>query len=213
MSLQSPRWEMAGSQASLRRSVLFAEGANDGRPYTRMVHAARRILVMGEATGGAYDTISDGILDLADTHSIRAPRHAPLETILEDNPTFSTAGSYVDFTTTQMPSVNFRTGWSGRVKISLMSAGYNNTGNDTNLRLAFRLSGAQTISAAPARGTWMTNSGTGSTSRHMSTRIVTMNLQGNADYTLHPQWYSSNNSGAVTFSVALGNTIIIEPLM
>lgn len=213
VSLQSPRWEEPGSPTHHRRSIIFAEGANPAQPYARITQAARRVQVMGESTGSGYDTTTDGTLELLSTHSILAPRHAPLETVLDSNPTFSVSGSYVDFTAAQMPTIDFKTGWSGRVKISIMSAGYNATGNDTNLRLAFRLSGAQTIAAAPTRGTWMTNSGIGSTSRHMSTRIVVMNLQGNAAYTLHPQWYSSNNSGAVTFSVALGNTIIVEPLM
>jgi hypothetical protein len=211
VSMQGPMWAAGSGPERDRRSMLHLEGARPDRAYTRAVHSARRHLVQGEWDGTGISS-SDGVLDIASTHSIIAPRHAPLTTTLTANPSFTTAGSYVDFTAAQMPPIPFRTGWSGRVKISLMSAGYNATGTDTNLRLAFRLSGAQTISASPDRGTWMTNSGTGSTTRSMSTRIVVMELQGNASYTLHPQWYSSTNTGAVTFSVALGNTIIVEPL-
>ena len=214
-SMQGPVWgEGDGPERGLR-AMLHLEGSRPDRAYTRMTYAARRHVFGGEYNYnlGQTDQVTDGALELRPAHSILAPRHAPLSTVLTVNPAFSTSGSYVDFTTAQMPTVPFRTGWSGRVKISLMSAGLNNTGPDRNLRLAFRLSGAQTIAAAPERGTWMTNSGTGNSSRQMSTRITVMNLQGNADYTLHPQWYSSENGGAVNFSIALGNTIIIEPLM
>lgn len=229
VSLQSPRWEQAGSPASLRRSVLFAEGANTGRPYTRITQAARRVLVMGEATGGAYDTTSDGALELASTHSIRAPRHHTARTDMVSLPTQDSPPSgapFVDFTTAQMPPVTFKTSWSGRTRFIIQMCGINWRTNASTIALGFHLAGAGTVPAALVRAAMARSAGTTMTAGRPAFQIVDLDLIGNSTYTLTPAWRISGSNAPwpsddpeddvdarQLFDLAYQNSIIIEPLM
>ena len=216
VSLQSPRWEEPGDPASLRRSVLFAEGANTGRPYTRVVQAARRVIVMGEATGGGWDTTSDGMLELASTHSINAPRHAPARTDMAAQPTTAGNGNWIAFTSGQMPSVSFKTGWSGRVRVTIQICGYNNNTLGATLSVGFALSGASSVPVSLARAAMVRSMGTTLNYGRQGSQVVYLDLAGNADYTLSPLWRTSSDeawSTAQGFDLGYQNSIIIEPLL
>ena len=225
LSLQSPRWEEAGDPASLRRSVLFVEGANPIRPYTRMVQAARRLLVMGEATGGGYDTTSDGMLDLASTHSIRAPRHHTARTDMVSMPTQDSpaGGLFVDFTSAQMPSVTFKTSWSGRTRVIIQMCGINYRTNASTIALGFRLSGAGAVAASLVRAAMARSAGAGgpAASARPAFQIVDLDLIGNSTYTLTPAWRISggnapwppDDDAMQLFDLAYQNSIIVEPLL
>lgn len=213
VSLQSPRWEMAGSPASLRRSVLFAEGANTGRPYTRMVHAARRVLVMGEATGGAYDTTSDGVLDLADTHSIRAPRHTPATGTLQGQLTsYSTGSDFYDFPSGLFAPFTFKTGWSGWIRVTINICALNPASGASTVSLGFRLSGAGTLAADLSRAAGVRSIGAGVGSNRQSHWSKPLSLAGNATYTLTP-CYRITSGSVTTFDQSFDNSITVEPLM
>lgn len=222
VSLQSPRWEASGSPAFSRRSVIFAEGANTGRPYTRVVQAARRILVMGEAVGGDFDTTTDGMLDIADTHSIRAPRHHTIRTDMVSLPTAVSTGDFVDFTTAQMPARTFTTSWSGRTRVIIQMCGINYRTNGSTIALGFRLSGAGTIPAGLSRAAMVRSVGAGgpATLGRTAFQLVDLDLAGNATYTLTPMWrisgsgYAwSGNDVMQSFDFNYQNSIIVEPLM
>lgn len=229
VSLQSPRWEEDGSPAHLLRSTLFVEGANTGRPYTRMVHAARRVLVMGEGTGGGYDTTSDGMLDVASTHSIRAPRHHTARTDMVSMPTQDSPPSgapFVDFTSAQMPPVTFKTSWSGRTRIIIQMCGINWRTNASTIALGFHLAGASTVPAALVRAAMARSAGTALTAARPAFQIVDLDLIGNSTYTLTPAWRISGSNAPwpsddpeddvdarQLFDLAYQNSIIVEPLM
>lgn len=217
VSLQSPRWEMAGSPASLRRSVLFVEGANTDRPYTRMVHAARRILVMGEATGGAYDTTSDGMLDLASTHSIRAPRHDTMVGQFNDiTPTGTPNGEFVDFTAAQWDRPTIKTGASGRVQVVVRAFGYSSQTTGSSLAIGWRTSNND-ITAHLDRSYYFV---CGSTSYSQMLPCVEhtfyATLTPNTEYTFIPCWRKSSGAwgSAVHMSNRLhGTALLVTPLM
>lgn len=217
ISLQSPVWDEPGHPSHHLRSSIFAEGGLDGRPYTRIVQAARRVLVMGELTPDGYDTTSDGMLDLADTHSIRASRHAPVRTDMVSQPTTAGTGAWVDFTTAQMPAVAFRTGWSGRVRITVTMCGYNNNTPGSTLALGFALSGGSSVPVALSRAAMVRSMGVGSGLDYgrQNAQAVYLNLAGNADYTLQPMWRTSSSnpwSSSQGFDLNYQNSIVVEPL-
>lgn len=217
VSLQSPRWEGEGDPASLRRSVLFAEGANTGRPYTRMVHAARRVLVMGEATGGAYDTTSDGMLDLANTHSIRAPRHSTVVGQFNDAvPAGTTNGEFVDFTAAQWDRVTVKTGASGRVQVIVRAFGYSSQTTGSSLAIGWRTSNGD-IEAHLDRAYYFV---CGSTSYSQMLPCVEhtfyATLTPDTTYTFIPCWRKSSGAwgSAVHMSNRLhGTALLVTPLM
>lgn len=217
VSLQSPRWEQTGSPASLRRSVLFAEGANASRSYTRMVHAARRVLVMGEATGGAWDTTSDGMLDVASTHSIRAPRHNTEVGKFNDiTPSGTTNGEFVDFTAAQWDRVTVKTGFSGRVQIVVRAFGYSSQTTGSSLAIGWRTSNGD-IDAHLDRAYYFV---CGSTSYSQMLPCVEhtfyATLTPNTEYTFIPCWRKSSGAwgAAVHMSNRLhGTALLVTPLM
>lgn len=227
VSLQSPRWDEEGHPAHLRRSVIFAEGATASRPYTRITQAARRVLIMGEATGGAYDTTSDGMLDVASTHSIRAPRHHTVRTDMVSLPTQPSPPSgapFVDFTSAQMPPVTFKTSWSGRTRIIIQMCGINWRTNAATISLGFRLSGAGTVPAALVRAAMARSAGTTMTAGRPAFQVVDLDLIGNSTYTLTPAWRISGSNAPwpsddpevdarQLFDLAYQNSIIVEPLL
>lgn len=210
VSMQSPVWgEGSGTERGLR-SMLHAEGARPDRAYTRMAHSAARHLFQGQyrETTSDIDT-ADGVVEVASTHSILATRHAPLRSDMASNPSFSTTGAFVSFTSAQMPPISFKTGWSGRVRITITAAGSNSATSGSQIDLGFSLSGGSTVPAARARS-WI---GTASVVQHGS-RVVHLNLVGNADYVLTPAWrITSGSSSTASYVLSFENSIVVEPLM
>ncbi|MEU5853932.1 hypothetical protein ABZ799_01270 [Nocardiopsis dassonvillei] len=210
VSMQSPVWSAGSGPERGLRAMLHAEGARPDRTYTRMAHSAARHLFQGQyqETTSDIDT-ADGVVEVASTHSILATRHAPLRSDMVSNPSFSTTGAFVSFTSGQMPPISFKTGWSGRVRITITAAGSNSATSGSQIDLGFSLSGGSTVPAARARS-WI---GTASVVQHGS-RVVYLNLVGAADYVLTPAWrITSGSSSTASYVLSFENSIVVEPLM
>jgi hypothetical protein len=210
VSVQSPVWGAGSGPERGLRAMLHAEGARPDRTYTRLAHSAARHLFQGQyrETTSDIDTAA-GVVEVADTHSLLATRHQPLRTDMASNPGFGTTGGFVSFTSGQMPPISFKTGWSGRVRITITAAGSNSATSGSQIDLGFSLSGGSTVPAARARS-WI---GTASVVQHGS-RVVHLNLAGNADYTLTPAWrITSGSSSTASYVLSFENSIVVEPLM
>ncbi|WP_174545604.1 hypothetical protein [Nocardiopsis dassonvillei] len=210
VSMQGPVWTSGAGPERGLRAMLHAEGARPDRTYTRVAHSAARHLFQGQyrETTSDIDT-ADGVVEVAATHSILATRHAPLRSDMAANPSFSTMGAFVSFTSGQMPPISFKTGWSGRVRITITAAGSNSATSGSQIDLGFSLSGGSSVPAARARS-WI---GTASVVQHGS-RVVYLNLVGAADYVLTPAWrITSGSSSTASYVLSFENSIVVEPLM
>ncbi|KOX10150.1 hypothetical protein [Nocardiopsis sp. NRRL B-16309] len=219
VSMQGPEWSDNTGPEYQRRSMFHLEGARPERAYTRATYSAQRHIVQGEWDGvaDAIDATSDGVLELADTHSILADRHAPVRTDMVAEPTIDGDGSFHDFTAGQMPAVDFTTGWSGRVRVTIAMCGINNNTNASTISLGFRLSGSSTVAADLTRAAMIRSTGAGSAtnSGRQQSAAVYLDLNGNADYTLTPVWRISGSTawGAdQKFDLNYQNAVIVEPL-
>ncbi|WP_435110154.1 hypothetical protein [Nocardiopsis synnemataformans] len=214
ISVQSPVWGSGTGPERGLRSMLHLEGARPDRAHTRVGYSGARHLFQQQYNMDTevWDT-ADGVVELADTHSILAPRHEPVRSDLVANPSFETTGSYIDFTAGEFPPIDFKTGWSGKARITITAAGYNNATDTATLRLGFRLSGGSTVPADPRR-VWQAESpGTGSVNLRHYSRTIYLNLVGNADYTLTPVWRIAPGSAVTAFfHTSFENSIVVEPL-
>ena len=217
LSLQGPVWNADTGPEYRKRAVFYVEGARPTRAYTRMVHQAQRHRFGGESLGDAYDTTSDGLVELAPTHSIMAPKHGPVRTDMAAQPTATGAGQFVNFTGGQYPTLAFRTGWSGRVRVTIQMCGFNHNTNGGTLAVGFSLTGGSTVPTDLARAAMVRSIGTaGPHFGRQSTQIVYLNLAGNANYTLQPAWRTSSLENWTTnqaFDLNYQNSIVVEPLM
>lgn len=218
-SIQGPVWSSGSGPERGKRSMLHLEGARPDRPHTRASHSAARHLFQQQYDmhANVRDT-ADGVVELASTHSISAPRHAPVRTDMAAQPTASGDGNFQDFTTGQMPEVAFKTGWSGRARVTITMCGINNNTNASTIALGFRLSGAGTVPASLQRAAMVRSMGSGSATSSGRQQSVTvyLDLAGNADYTLTPAWRISGStpwSGHQLFDLNYQNSIVVEPLM
>jgi len=207
LSLQSPV-SVSGAGAD-RRSIIHVEGANTARPSTVINHAARMHYLQGELVGGSTDTTSDGAVELASTHSLLAPRHAPVRTDMVTAPSGTFSGGWNTFSSAAYPAISFKTGWSGRVRITITAAAGNTTTSTSTVHFGFALSGASSVPAAvgrawSARGVLM----------QCCSRTIYLDLTGNSAYTLTPSWnISSGSTGAgVSFYTTYEHSIVVEPL-
>lgn len=219
LSMQGPVWGSGDGPERSRRATMHIEGARPDRPYTRVVYSARRHLIQGESDGSGYDSVSDGVVSLASTHSISAPRHRAVRTDLNSSPTALSTGDFVDFTESQMPSLEFETGWSGRVRVIIQMCGINYRTNASTIALGFRLAGAGTVPASLQRAAMTRSVGSGgpATSGRPAFQIVDLDLIGNSTYTLTPMWRISGSGHSWgdmhSFDMNYQNSIIVEPLM
>lgn len=212
LSLQSPL-SVSGPGAG-RRSIIHVEGANTNRAHTIINHAARVHYLQGELVDGSTDTTTDGVVQLAPTHSLLAPRHAPMRTDMNSGPDFSTIIDFVDFTTAQYPPIDFRTSWSGQVRITITAAARNTASDVSAIQVGFRLSGGSTVPAAVSRSWSAQSKGAGTTSTEHYSRTLYMSLNGNANYTLTPAWrISGGSSSSASFHMSYEQSIVVEPLM
>ncbi|MFJ9558265.1 hypothetical protein ACIRPH_31045 [Nocardiopsis sp. NPDC101807] len=211
LSLQSPV-SASGSGAD-RRSIIHVEGANTARPSTVINHAARIHYLQGELVSGSTDTTTDGSVQLADTHSIYAARHAPVRgELLGSLTSFSTGSSFYDFPSGTFAPFTFKTGWSGRIKVEIMMCGLNNASDASSIALGFRLSGGSTVAGSLKRAAYVRSAGAGFGSSQSAYFSDTLNLTANADYTLTPLYRITSGTVAY-FDTALANHILITPLM
>lgn len=209
-SVQGPVWSSGTGPERGLRAMLHLEGARPDRTYTGASYSAARHTFQQQYNmhTEARDT-ADGVVELASTHSILAPRHEPIRSDMASNPPFTTTGAFVSFTSGQMPPIPFKTGWSGKVRITITAAGSNSATSGSQIDLGFSLSGGSTVPAARARS-WI---GTASVVQHGS-RVVHLNLVGNSDYTLTPAWrITSGSSSTASYVLSFENSIVVEPLM
>lgn len=209
MLAAGPAWRDNTGPEYQRQALTYWEGARPERAYTRITQHAREFRFSGEWDGADYDPTSAGVLDIADTHSILALRHAPVRSDLVTNPDLATTATFVDFTPAEFPPINFRTSWSGRTRITITAAGSNGNTGGSALDLGFTLSGGSSVPPARSRA-WIAIGGTVS----HSSRVLHLDLVGGADYTLTPAWrLSSGDSSTAAFIGAFENSIVVEPLM
>src|SRR5699024_11719047 len=98
LSIQSPM-STSGPGAG-KRSIVHVEGANTGRSSTVINHAARQHYFQGELVDGDTDTTTSGGVQLAPTHSIAAPYHAPATTAVTTEPTATSPRGWAGVTPT-----------------------------------------------------------------------------------------------------------------
>ncbi|MCP3017311.1 hypothetical protein NGM33_28670 [Nocardiopsis dassonvillei] len=210
VSMQSPVWSAGSGPERGLRAMLHAEGARPDRTHTRMAYSASRHYFQGQYkdTTSSIDT-ADGVVEVAATHSILATRHQPIRSDLVTNPSFGTTAAFVDFTSGQWAPITFKTGWSGKVRITITAAGSNSASTGSALDLGFSLAGGSSVPASRSRS-WIAIGGTIS----HSSRVLHLNLAGNTSYTLTPAWrISSGSSSTASFVTAFENSFVVEPLM
>ncbi|WP_433701792.1 hypothetical protein [Nocardiopsis sp. CA-288880] len=209
VSLQSPMWQANTGPEYQRRSAIFAEGALPSRTYTRVLLQARRVLVGGESVSGTWDTTTDGVVELADTHSLYAPRHAPLRTDMATAPGGGATGTWIPFSGSAWPPLTFRTGWSGRVRVTITGAAGNNNSATSTVHMGFALTGGSSVPAAVARA-WSARG----VVMQCCSRVVYLDLVANATYTLTPAWNYNNGTvgSTVNWYTTYEHSMVVEPL-
>lgn len=211
-SIQSPVWSEEGGLDAWR-SMLHTEGARPDRAYTRMTYSGARHLFHQQwnMDTEARDT-ADGVVELASTHSILASRHAPVRSDLAVLPSGTASGAWVAFTSGQYPPINFKTGWSGRVRITITAAAGNSSTAASTIHFGFQLTGGSTVNAGVIRA-WQAR-GTGTTIQCCS-RVLYLNLVANSDYTLTPHWNASSGTWGSDINIitTYENSYVVEPLM
>lgn len=220
LTLAGPQWWQPGHEPHERRALVFMEGARPERPYTRVAHHARVHRFGPEylGQGQGYDYDNDGSVQLASTHSLSAPRHAPVRTDMSSQPTADSTGDWVDFTSSQMPPITWRTGASGRVRVTVQTCAINNRTNASTISLSFRLSGASTVPESLARAAMVRSTGSSSaaSSARQSGQVVYLDLPADSEVTLTPSWRISGSGhpwdGVQAFDLNYQNSIIVENL-
>ena len=136
-----------------------------------------------------------------------APR--PVITNFVTKPTFSTENAWVDFTSGQWPAATLKVPASGilRVTIGVGNLSNSNTSGST-IRIAFRISGGNTVSADPLDSKCVLNSGTDNVS--MSRQFAVTGLTPGATVTVTPQWRISSGSGS-TATLSSGQ-MLVDPV-
>lgn len=162
----------------------------------------------------ANSTETDGAIGLNDVISIVAPKHWPRRTDMAAEPGFGSEASFVDFTSSEMPTIQFRTSRSGHTRITITAAGYNTNTDTSSLALGFSLSGPTSVGTSLARSWYAQSRGQGNTNNDHYSRVVHLELDGDADYTLTPAWrISSGDDTTAEFNLVFENSIVVEPLV
>ncbi|WP_431870791.1 hypothetical protein [Nocardiopsis eucommiae] len=211
LSIQSPM--SADGPGATRRSYMHVEGAVTSRPTTIITQAAQRFYIQGELVGSSTDATTDGVVQLAGTHTLLVPRHAPVTGELQAQLTgYSTGTDFYDFPAGTFAPFTFKTGWSGRVRFTINMCGLNPASAASSLALGFRLTGAGTLGAHLSRCAFVRSIGAATGSTRQSHWSKPVSLLGNAEYTLTP-CYRITSGTTSTFDLALDNSITVEPLM
>ncbi|GAB3213330.1 hypothetical protein GCM10027294_43870 [Marinactinospora endophytica] len=209
------------SQIGAGYAQIEMEGGTTARPDTQISYRADHHLLY-RAVGS---TATSGSIEIDPTLSVRAPAHQYQRVELVAQPTGSGLnGVWTDFTAAQYPRVTFRTGASGRVRITITMCGINATTGGATLAVGFRLEGPTTVGAALARSAMVRARqfvGTANTYGVQQTSTVYMQLSGYTEYTLIPAWRASGAGGTwgdavdsqIKFDLSYDNSIVVEPLM
>lgn len=212
------RWPAIGytspSQADHGYAQVELEGASASSNSSQVTHRADSHIFSRGVAAGSTPAVTDGVVALSAEMSVLAERHAPKTSDLITNPGFGTAGAFVDFTAAQWPSIPFRTPWSGRVRVKIMTAGINHHTANSSLAVGFRLSGGSVVPASLSRSAYIRSRGAGVNEPMPAYAEYTLELEGNTDCVLTPAWrLSSGGAANASFYQTLANTITVEPLM
>lgn len=190
-------------------AVVELEGSTAAQPGSRaLYYGDQHVFARG---GGAV--APDGVVSVDPALSVVSDRHAPVRGDLVSSPgSFSTGADFYDFASGDFAPFTFKTGWSGRVRITVMMSGLNAASAVSSIALGFRLSGAGTLAGSLRRAAFVRSIGAGTGSSRQSCQVVYLNLNANATYTLTPCYRIT--SGTVAFyDTSLDNSITVEPLM
>lgn len=148
--------------------------------------------------------VSAGQANVLDSHITNAPDAARLSTVpravisdFVSQPGFGTTGAWVDFSSGQWPAVTMVVPPSGVIAVTVSAGNINNSNTTTStIRIAFRISGATTVSADPLDSKCVLNTG----AEHISAsrRVYIAGLAPGGSITITPQWRISTGSGATT---------------
>lgn len=133
----------------------------------------------------------------------------PQSTDLVSKPTFSGTSEWTDFTSGQWPRITLDVPASGAVIVTI-SAGNIANKNTTNstIRIAYRISGSDTVSADPLDSKCVLNTQASEISASRTTYIDGLTPAGSI--TVTPQWrISSGTSSDITFSTG---SLIVQPV-
>ncbi|MBB4931836.1 hypothetical protein F4561_002656 [Lipingzhangella halophila] len=156
---------------------------------------------------------SDAVLEINEDATLFSERHQPVRTDMDSEPGFATAGSFVDFSSGEMPPIPFRTSRSGYTRVTITAAGHNDNSDASSIALGFSLSGSSSVSANLARAWYAQSLGAGNTNDTHNSRVIHLQLDGDEDYTLTPAWrISSGDDTTSEFNLAFENSIVVEPL-
>jgi hypothetical protein len=133
----------------------------------------------------------------------------PVKTDMVTVPGFGSVGAWVDFTSGQWPPVTVKVPASGGIKVTVSGGNMQNTNSSTaSFRMAYRLSGANTVSADPLDSKCVLASGTGAVSISRTTYISGLTAGGTL--TITPQWRISSGSSS-TVDLSAGQ-LLAEPV-
>lgn len=192
-------------------------GTTNAVPHTAMVRTYADTHMFHQAKETASDS---GLVQVDEALSIRAPAHAFQQTIMLAEPTGTTSGSgdWNAFTEAQFPAREFRTGMSGRVRITISMCGVNPASDNSSLSTSFRLTGGPSV-VEPSlhRCAFVRSAGTDVRLSQQTTSIVYLQLEGDTSYTLTPYWRTSGSTpwggGDQYYDLSLDNSITVENLM
>lgn len=132
----------------------------------------------------------------------------PSKTDFASAPSWGTTGAWVDFTSGQWPPLTVTVPASGQVKVTVSGGNMSNTNTSvSSIRISYRISGANTISADPLDSKAVLACGDAS---HSGSRATLLTGLTPGVIVITPQWrISSGGSSSVTFSVG---QLLAEPV-
>lgn len=133
----------------------------------------------------------------------------PTLTEYATKPSFSTTGSYTDFTSGQWPAATLTVPSSGAIRVTISGGNLGNGNTKTStMRIAYRISGSDTVSASPLDSKCVLCTGAAEVSASRTTYISGLTPGGTI--TVTPQWRISSGT-ASDISIDVGQ-LLIEPV-
>jgi hypothetical protein len=217
VAIQSP-YSTSGTGAQRRASITLTGAQGATYPTARILAYANEVLFGNDfdALTSAFST-DDGRVRLASTHSITASRHAFAQTVMLAAPTGNgSGGNWIAFTSGQYPTLPFKTGASGRVRVVIAMCAVNYVTQASTIAVSFALNNggpaADGLRCAMVRSTGATASNGG----RQQEKSVYLTLTPNTSYVLTPYW-RTNDTGAFGtgkgWDLGYDNSITVEPLM
>jgi hypothetical protein len=172
--------------------------------------AAKTLLIGNVAVRANAETLGkirpQDVTPLAPSASL-APR--PVITNFVTKPSFATDDQWVDFTSAQWPAATLKVPASGMLRVTVGVGNLSNSASGTStIRVAFRVSGGNTVSADPIDSKCVLASGTDNMS--MSRQFTATGLTPGGTVTVTPQWRISSGSSS-TCTISNGQ-LDVEPV-